>query len=173
MGRIDAMTEGRLMHLIFPEGADVHVTIGNPPNLTVPGAVVAAPASPRYSDAYPRHSGRPLLKGLVAMMVLGGHIRGGHLCRPAASGRRPARCPCRAGCVTGPPAPGTLPSAARGERSFPGPPAPRETPPAPGRSRSSSPSSSASRRPSSRRPGRPPLPRRVASRARTPFGLED
>ena len=71
MGRIDAITEGRLMYLIFPDGADVHVTIGNPPNLTVRGAVVAAPVSPRYSDGCPRHSGRPLLKGLVATMVLG------------------------------------------------------------------------------------------------------
>jgi hypothetical protein len=91
MGRIDAITEGRLMYLIFPDGADVHVTIGNPPNLTVRGAVVAAPVSPRYSDGYPRHSGRPLLKGLVATMVLGvAFVAGTYAARPPAGAGRPA-----------------------------------------------------------------------------------
>ena len=125
MGRIDAITEGRLMYLIFPDGADVHVTIGNPPNLTVPGAVAAAPVSPRYSDGYPRHSGRPLLKGLLVVLALGGTFAAGtYAGRPPAGVGRAAPA---AQAALAPSAGYTAPRPALPEQhAFPDGPLPRE-----------------------------------------------
>jgi len=114
------------MHLFIPEGVNVHVTIGSP----VPGAGTT-PTYPCGSDAYPRPSGRPLLKGVLTVLLLGGTFVAGTY-----AGRAPGGAGLGSGRGAAPAAQAALPAPYPGygalpsppeQRAFPDRPLPRET----------------------------------------------
>ena len=119
------------MHLFIPEGVNVHVTIGSPAVLGVPGAATTPPY-PSGSDAYPRPSGRPLLKGVLTVLLLGGTFVAGTY-----AGRAPGGAGLGSGRGAAPAAQAALPAPYPGygalrpsppeQRAFPDRPLPRET----------------------------------------------
>ena len=74
------------MELVIPDGALVHIAIGNPPLLALPSEAPAAPALPPA----PRR-GHPYLKGLLALVLLVGAFEAGRRLPPSGEGVAPAR----------------------------------------------------------------------------------
>jgi hypothetical protein len=110
MRRRNPMTEDRRMELVIPAGVQVHITIGRTPLLALPDEIAR--------ERPPARPSRPLLKGVLALVLLFGAFEvGRHVAAwPDTTG------PTRAAFAM----PGQAPALGPEQHAFPDRPLPRE-----------------------------------------------
>jgi hypothetical protein len=102
------------MELVIPDGAQVHITVGQPP-------LLALPQDPRAVASLPERSSRRIVKGLLAGVLLIGAFQAGRFLPhhvETASAAQPPTSPAKPS-VTGSSAAGEIPPAFRAQIAQP------------------------------------------------------